>query len=531
MKKEKRVWILCVLGVLLFILLIVVIVCFLFKRDQKEEITHELQFKDVQEVNYGSYDLSTFVADVVCETDCFYHNEKITYSIEEITELGLQKLKVQVEYLGINYEKEFEINVVDKEAPVMTLSMSETTIAQGEEFDPNSFVESVKDNYDDVTLANVNIENKVNSNELGDYEVIYSLKDSNGNLTSASLMVHVVAKEEMSSSTETQENQNLQVPSSSGSHSSSSGSSSSNTSSLQQDLNRVTLSPLKTRNEELDNQIGAIVSSTTNSSMSNYNKLRALYDYVKQRLSYSVGIINLNERFALQDKYGYYNYDAHYILNAQYALQYNTGVCDNYAALFMILARRVGFEAYVINGQYTNTQGDIMGHAWVMINTGGKYYIFDPQIEDNYGYDYFGINPDITNAYYYNLNGSISNFHNFTEDPTLLRSYTLTLNISGAITTSKFFETDTYSFDHNSAYIGEQIAMELVFSRSQEYSIKVTSGNTVILEEDFNGDRKVINYTFEKAGDDDLVITVENYKMRVEYHLTVNVKQKPTTTE
>ena len=152
MKKEKRVWILCILGVLFFILFIVVIVCFLFKRDQKQEITHELQFKDVQEVNYGSYDLSTFVADVVCDTDCFYHNEKVTYSIEEITELGLQKLKVQVEYLGINYEKEFEINVVDKEAPVMILSMSETTIAQGEEFDPNSFIESVKDNYDDLIL-------------------------------------------------------------------------------------------------------------------------------------------------------------------------------------------------------------------------------------------------------------------------------------------------------------------------------------------------------------------------------------------
>ena len=92
MKKEKRVWILCVLGVLLFILLIVTIVCFLFKRDQKEEMAHEFQFKDVQEVNYGSYDLSTFVVGVVCETDCFYHNEKVTYSIEEITELKKEQI-------------------------------------------------------------------------------------------------------------------------------------------------------------------------------------------------------------------------------------------------------------------------------------------------------------------------------------------------------------------------------------------------------------------------------------------------------
>ena len=543
MKKEKRVWILCILGVLILICLIASVVYFILYQKQEEE-TPELRFKEVQEVNYGAYDLSDFIVGVVCETECVYHNEKITYSVEEVKELGLQKIKVQVEYLGVSYEKEFAVNVVDKEPPLITLSTSEVTITQGEDFEPNSFVESIKDNYDEVALTDITIENKVNKDVLGDYEVTYSLKDKSENVATKTLIVHVVTKEEETNTDRndtpaSNENQNVETPSnanstnstSSSSKPSSSSSSITSTSLLAQALNSVTLSPLKTRNEELDSQIASIVSSTTNSSMSNYDKLRALYDYVKQRLSYSVGIINLDERFALQDEYGYYNYDAHYILNARYALQNNTGSCDNYSALFMLLARRVGFEAYVVNGQYMNTSGNVMGHAWVMIKAGGKYYIFDPQIEDNYGYNYFGINPDTTKSYYYNLNTTISNFHNFSEDPTLIRSYTLTINVTGAITDSEFFKINTQSFNQEIVNVGEKVSIELIFSRSQKYDIKVTSNDKVILEEEFNGDRKVVNYTFDSEGTEDLEIYVENYKMHVSYNLYITVRENPTTTE
>ena len=75
------------------------------------------------------------------------------------------------------------------------------------------------------------------------------------------------------------------------------------------------------------------------------------------------------------------------------------------------------------------------------------------------------------------------------------------------------------------------MSIELIFSRSQKYDIKVTSNDKVILEEEFNGDRKVINYTFDSEGTEDLEIYVENYKMHVSYNLYITVSEKPTTTE
>ena len=537
MSKKKKIILFSVLGVC-FLIVIGICVAYFVVFNHKEEppIVESVVFKDVSEISYNDFSLEDFVLGVTCEEKCSFNDEEIVYSISEINALGLQQVIVSVTYQGEKYEKTYEIQVVDTKAPEIVLSLTEVTISKGEEFIPNSYITNVNDNYDELTYENVQIDNPVNVSEVGDYEVIYTLKDSSENVSSVKLMVHVVegeaANTNSSQSTNSSSGSNNSGSSSSSSNNSSQGSSgASGSSTLKNAINQVSLSPMKTRHTALDNQIASILSSTTNSSMSNYDKLRAIYDYVKQKLSYEIMIININELWNLQDQYGYYSFDGLLILEANYSLQTGYGSCDNYSALFMILARRLGFEAYVVNGQYMNTSGNVMGHAWVMIKAGGKYYIFDPQIEDNYGYNYFGINPDTTKSYYYNLNTTISNFHNFSEDPTLIRSYTLTINVTGAITDSEFFKINTQSFNHEIVNVGEKVSIELIFSRSQKYDIKVTSNDKVILEEEFNGDRKVINYTFDSEGTEDLEIYVENYKMHVSYNLYITVSEKPTTTE
>ena len=93
-------------------------------------------------------------------------------------------------------------------------------------------------------------------------------------------------------------------------------------------------------------------------------------------------MLNLNELWEMQDTYSYYDYDGMNVIRAKYSLSTGKGVCDNYAALLMILTRRIGFDAYVVGGSVNKVGGGTTGHAWVMIKAGGTYYIFEA-IEEN----------------------------------------------------------------------------------------------------------------------------------------------------
>ena len=532
MSKKKKIILFSVLGVC-FLIVIGICVAYFVVFNHKEEppIVESVVFKDVSEISYNDFSLEDLVLGVTCEEKCSFNDEEIEYSISEINALGLQQVIVSVTYQGEKYEKTYEIQVVDTKAPEIVLSLTEVTISKGEEFIPNSYITNVNDNYDELTYENVQIDNPANVSEVGDYEVIYTLKDSSENVSSVKLMVHVVegeaANTNSSQSTNSSSGSNNSGSSSSSSNNSSQGSSgATGSSTLKNAINQVSLSPMKTRHTALDNQIASILSSTTNSSMSNYDKLRAIYDYVKQKLSYEIMITNINELWNLQDQYGYYSFDGLLILEANYSLQTGYGSCDNYSALFMILARRLGFEAYVVNGQYTNTQNETMGHAWVMIKAGGAYYIFDPQIEDNYGYNYFGLATNQVKAYTYNLSSSINNFHSFGIDSSLGRKYTLNMNITGAYTDSDSFDSDIHSYNYTSVFQGESITIELVANINQKYTVEVLSNNVTVSKEEFTGDRKVITYTFDEVGEDTLEIRFSNSRMSITYDLIATVKEK-----
>lgn len=54
----------------------------------------------------------------------------------------------------------------------------------------------------------------------------------------------------------------------------------------------------------------------------------------------------------------------YYLVNAIPPMFDGVGVCDNYAAEFMLLTRAIGLESYVYNGQTRIVSGGFTGHAW-----------------------------------------------------------------------------------------------------------------------------------------------------------------------
>jgi len=69
------------------------------------------------------------------------------------------------------------------------------------------------------------------------------------------------------------------------------------------------------------------------------------------------------------------------IISAWELLIYGDGVCDNFAALMMLMAQSLGMEARTMGGFYVNRDGTRLPHAWVAIRLNGRWYFFDPQIE------------------------------------------------------------------------------------------------------------------------------------------------------
>ena len=185
-------------------------------------------------------------------------------------------------------------------------------------------------------------------------------------------------------------------------------------------LNSAKLNPIKTGYTSLDNQVSSVINSVTNSSMSTYEKVKALYDWVINNMSYQIGFVIGEEIDSLMNTYGFYERDAIQVFLASNGFGTKRGSCDNYSAMFMILTRRIGLDSYVVSAR--NNDGS--GHTTVNIKINGKWYNFDPQREDNSKkngkimYYAFGEDDNDSKPYtYVNRNSDVAAFHKFNKQP------------------------------------------------------------------------------------------------------------------
>ena len=116
------------------------------------------------------------------------------------------------------------------------------------------------------------------------------------------------------------------------SSSSSSSSSYAPSGSIESILNSAKLNPTKTGYPTLDNYATSVLNSVTNSSMSTYEKVKAVYDWIINNMSYQLGFVIGEEIDSLINTYGFYERDAVEVFLATNGFGTHRGSCDNYSA-------------------------------------------------------------------------------------------------------------------------------------------------------------------------------------------------------
>lgn len=179
-------------------------------------------------------------------------------------------------------------------------------------------------------------------------------------------------------------------------------------------LNKAPLSPMLTNDRELDDLVADVLGQITNDGMTTSEKVRAIYDYMIENISYSVP----KEWFNTKMNY-HVPYDGFTVSRAHTLLVMKKGKCVDYSALFVVMTRRIGLESYNINGAVSAIAGGVTPHTWPTIRLDGRYYTFDPQVEQynmwgSIPYIYYGRTEESGKGLYYNY--TVEYFGNFVVD-------------------------------------------------------------------------------------------------------------------
>ena len=142
------------------------------------------------------------------------------------------------------------------------------------------------------------------------------------------------------------------------------------------DVNGLTLDVdgrFTTGNTEIDKLLTAEVKNIVNNSMTQEQKLRAVYDHMMTNYGYRAagevepGATDWAEEFGLK------------------MLQDKKGNCYSWAAAFTYLAQKVGYNAEAISGEAVSPKGSQRFHGWTEIVIDDVAYTFDPELEAVYG--------------------------------------------------------------------------------------------------------------------------------------------------
>lgn len=134
-------------------------------------------------------------------------------------------------------------------------------------------------------------------------------------------------------------------------------------------MNKAELHPMLTNDDELDAMVSDIFDKTLIDSMSNYEKVLAIYKYMETNFSYFGSFIPSENEYASE-------YDNKNVGRAKGILTTGHGTCTEFSAAFMVMMRALGFECYTVQGYFSGGP-----HTWAIMILDGKDYIFDPQID------------------------------------------------------------------------------------------------------------------------------------------------------
>ena len=273
--------------------------------------------------------------------------------------------------------------------------------------------------------------------------------------------------------------------------------------SLESLLNDAKLSPLKSGYAPVDDKVQEIINSQTNSSMSTYQKVMALYDWLTSYLTYSLAIIVPDAIQEIADENSLYYNDAQELFLAENAFATRTGSCDNYAAIFMLLTRRLGLDSYTISAQ--NADGG--GHTTVNIKLDGAWYNFDAQGDAKQkakgkGYYFLGQDEKAMAKAYKSINrsASVSRFKKFAHQEDLLKT---SIMVNG-----KTFSAQT----SKKATTKESNIIDLTFTPNNPIVVNITSNVEVTAYWELGDD-----YIWGDEKDHTTTLTNGNININIEY--------------
>ena len=116
----------------------------------------------------------------------------------------------------------------------------------------------------------------------------------------------------------------------------------------------------------------AVVGQIVKSSMSDYECVKAIHDYLIKNVNYDVNSI---ENGSIDEN----NHPSH---TAEGALCNNLAVCDGYAKAFELMCAEAGIYAYMMYGEGINEDGTKESHAWNVVKVNGEWYQVDCTWDD-----------------------------------------------------------------------------------------------------------------------------------------------------
>jgi len=168
-------------------------------------------------------------------------------------------------------------------------------------------------------------------------------------------------------------------------------------------LNSATLSPMISNHSEIDEMVNTIISENVNDSMTNAQKVQACFDYIVRNCTYEYsGYKAITADNYISDE------DQEIVEFAYSLLKEHKGTCENFAAAFTIIMRRLGFNANMAYGNISMVTGGFDGHYWTDVEIDGKHYIFDTDVEveitgsgNEIQHSYYGMKPELNSSTYH----------------------------------------------------------------------------------------------------------------------------------
>lgn len=189
--KQKLKNTISLFGVILILLLIgVAIIIFIVFRHlynlYNQDLTIKFNTKEVV-LEYGE----SFIPEEYIESCSEGNNIMLIYPSLVIDEIGEYKATYQISNGLKSVKQDLNVRIVDNTKPIIKLKSDEIKLIRDvDEFDSKEYIESYLDNYDENPIIEVD---EIDWS-LDEQEIKYTIKDSSGNITSASLKVFIEDK-------------------------------------------------------------------------------------------------------------------------------------------------------------------------------------------------------------------------------------------------------------------------------------------------------------------------------------------------